>query len=150
MKPAPKKRSTMTKFLALAVLVAAVMTGGASARSAAAPVNSTPPAVSGTAKVGEALTVSNGTWTGAATKYAYQWQRCLSATSCSNIAGATSKTYTVATADGGRTLRSVVSATNADGTSTANSNQTAAPRSNRSSLATPTSARRCTLQAVAG
>lgn len=125
----------MTKILALAALVAAVMTAGASAHSAAAPLNSTPPAVTGTAKIGEALTVSNGTWTGAPTKYAYQWQRCISS-SCSDIAGAASKTYTVATADGGHTLRSVVSATNADGTSTANSNQTPAVATSGSPTAT--------------
>jgi hypothetical protein len=115
----------MTRFLTLAVIVAAVVAGGASARSSAAPVNSTPPAVSGTPKVGQVLTVSNGTWTGAPTSYAYHWQRCTSATSCTNIVGATSQTYTVRAADAGDTLRAVVAATNADGTSTANSDQTA-------------------------
>ena len=112
-------------LLILALSIAAVLAGGASARNAAAPVSSTPPAVSGTPKIGQTLTVSNGTWTGTPTAYAYQWQHCATASTCSNIAGATSKTYTVTTADGGDTLRSVVSATNADGTTTANSNQTA-------------------------
>jgi hypothetical protein len=115
----------MTRFLALAVLVAAVVAGGASARNAAAPVNTTPPAVTGTPKVGQTLTTTNGTWTGTPTSYAYHWQRCTSPTSCTNIAGATAQTYTVRTADAGDTLRAVVAASNADGTSTANSNQTA-------------------------
>jgi hypothetical protein len=122
---AGNKRSIMTRFLMLAAIAAAVVTGGASARSAAAPVNTTPPDVSGTAKVGEALTVSNGTWTGSPTSYAYHWQRCTSSTACTNIAGATAQTYTVRSADAGNTLRAVVAATNADGTSTANSSQTA-------------------------
>jgi hypothetical protein len=122
---ARKQRSIMTRFLMLATIVAAVVTGGASARSAAAPVNTTPPAVTGTPKVGEVLTVSNGTWTGAPTGYDYHWQRCTSATSCTNVVGATAQTYTVRSADAGNTLRAVVAATNADGTSTANSNQTA-------------------------
>jgi hypothetical protein len=116
----------MTRFLTLAVIVAAVVVvGGASARGTVSPANSTPPAVSGTPKVGEALTVSNGIWTGAPTSYAYHWQRCTSSTSCTNIAGATAQSYTVRSADAGDTLRAVVAATNADGTSTANSNQTA-------------------------
>jgi hypothetical protein len=119
------KRSTMTRFLTLAVIVAAVVTGSASARSAAAPVNTTPPDVSGTPKVGEALSVSNGTWTGTPSSYAYHWQRCTSSTTCTNIVGATAQTYTVRSADAGNTLRAVVSATNTDGTSTANSSQTA-------------------------
>jgi hypothetical protein len=122
---AGNKRSDMTKSLILAVLLAAVVTGSASARSAAAPVNTATPAVSGTPKIGQALTVSNGTWTGAPTSYAYRWQRCASSTSCANIAGAASQTYTVRAADAATMLRAVVAATNADGTSTANSDQTA-------------------------
>ena len=58
----------------------------ASIASAAAPVNSTAPAVTGTAKVGSTLTVSNGTWSNSPTNYTYQWQRCSSATSCTDIA----------------------------------------------------------------
>jgi len=47
-----------------------------------------------------------------------------------NIVGATAQTYTVRAADAGDTLRAVVAATNADGTSTANSDQTATVASN--------------------
>jgi hypothetical protein len=115
----------MIRFLTLAAIVAGVVVSGASARGLAAPGSTTAPAVSGTAKVGEALTVSNGTWTGSPTSYAYHWQRCSSSTSCTNIAGATAQIYTVRAGDAGNTLRAVVAATNADGTSTANSNQTA-------------------------
>lgn len=91
---------------------------------AAAPSNTTPPAISGEARVGATLTVSNGTWTGSPVEYQYQWQRC-SGSTCSNIAGSTQRTYVVTSADAGRSLRAVVTAINADGLSTANSAQTA-------------------------
>jgi hypothetical protein len=91
--------------------------------TAAAPSNTAPPVVAGTAKVGQTLTVSNGTWTGSPTGFAYQWQRCTSS-SCVDITGATKQTYLIVDADAGHTLRAVVTASNADGKSTANSNQT--------------------------
>src|SRR5215831_18668599 len=110
----------------LRALLAAVVAGLflAANASAAAPSNTTLPAVSGTAKVGQTLTVSNGSWTGNPTDYSYQWQRCASSISCTNIADATARTYVAADGDVGHTLRAVVTATNADGLSTANSNQT--------------------------
>jgi hypothetical protein len=113
------------QFLAAALITALAALMAVATAKAAAPGNTTPPAVSGTAKVGQTLTVSNGEWTGTPTSYAYHWQRCTSSTTCTNIAGATNQTYTVANADAGRTLRAVVTASNADGNSTANSNQTA-------------------------
>ena len=72
-----------------AVIATVVMAAGATARSAAAPSNTSLPAVAGSAKVGQTLTVSNGSWTGSPTGYAYQWQRCTSSTSCVDIASAT-------------------------------------------------------------
>lgn len=110
----------------LPALVATTVVGLVLAASAfaAAPANTTAPAVSGTPKVGQTLTVSNGTWTGSPTSYSYRWQRCSSSTSCTNISNETGNSYVVRTADVGHTLRAVVAATNADGTSTANSNQT--------------------------
>lgn len=118
----------MTRLLTIgallaALVAAALLTAGASATTAAAPSNTTAPEITGTPKVGQTLTVSNGTWTGSPTSFAYHWQRCTGST-CANIAGATSKTYTAVGADAGHTLRAVVAATNADGTSTANSAQT--------------------------
>lgn len=112
----------------LPALLAAMMAGLALAANAvaAAPSNTTAPAVSGTPKVGQTLTVSNGSWTGSPTDYSYQWQRCTSSTSCADIIDATENTYIARSADVGHTLRAVVTATNADGLSTANSNQTAA------------------------
>ena len=52
------------------------------------PVNAAPPAVSGTARDGQALTVSSdGTWTGTPTiTFAYRWQRCDAAgNNCADI-----------------------------------------------------------------
>lgn len=85
------------------------------------PVNTVAPVVSGTATVGQTLSTTNGTWTGApAPTFTYQWQR-----SGSNIGGATSNTYVIQSADVGSTLRCVVTATNAVGIVSANSNSTA-------------------------
>lgn len=93
----------------------------ASAASAAAPVNSTSPVLNGTAKVGNTLTVSNGTWTNSPTTYTYQWQRCSSSTACTDIANAVGQSYVVRQADGGSRLRAQVNAINADGKGTASS-----------------------------
>jgi predicted actin-binding protein len=113
-----------TSMLMAALVAAAMLPAAASGRSAAAPANTTAPTVSGSAKVGSTLTTTNGTWSGSPTSYAYQWQRCGSSSSCTNITGATKQTYAIVAADAGRTLRAVVTAANADGSATANSDQT--------------------------
>ena len=63
--------------------------------------------------VGEVLTTTNGTWTNNPTSFTYQWQRCT--TTCTNISGATTSSYTVQTADVGDTIDVIVTATNAGG-----------------------------------
>jgi hypothetical protein len=76
------------------------------------------PAVTGADAVNQTLTSSAGTWSGGATSFSYQWQRCSGAGSgCVDIAGATGSTYTLTNADGGHTVRSTVSATNVNGAS---------------------------------
>jgi len=108
----------------LAALAAAVGAGVlATAALGAVPSNTAAPTISGTLAVGQTLTVSNGTWTGSPS-FSYQWQRCSSPTSCSDITGATDRTYTVAAADNGNALRAQVTATNADGKATATSDRT--------------------------
>jgi hypothetical protein len=97
----------------------------ASIASAAAPVNSAAPTITGVAKVGSTLTVSNGTWSNSPTNYTYQWQRCSSATSCTDIANGVGQSYVVRQADGGMRLRAQVNALNADGKGTASSDLTA-------------------------
>src|SRR5207247_95205 len=83
------------------------------------------PTISGSAVVGQTLTASTGSWSGAPTSFAYQWRRCDSAgAGCTSVTGATSKTYTLQSADAGRTLRIVVTATNAAGSASATSAQT--------------------------
>jgi hypothetical protein len=94
--------------------------------SRSAPVNTAKPTISGTPKVGEELSASNGTWSGGATSFTYQWQRCTSSTTCSNVDGATARTYGVRSADVGETLRVAVTAHNASGSTTsATSDETA-------------------------
>ncbi len=90
---------------------------------AVAPINTAPPSISGLPAVGQVMTVDEGVWTGLPT-YDYQWRRCDSAgNNCADISGATNRTYTLQTPDGGNTVRAVVTATNVDGSDTATSNQ---------------------------
>jgi hypothetical protein len=90
-----------------------------------APVNTALPAISGSAVVGQTLTASTGTWSGAPTSYMYQWRRCDSAgANCANISGATANSYALQSADAGATLRVVVTATNTAGSTSATSAQT--------------------------
>ena len=90
--------------------------------SSAAPKNTAPPTIAGTAKVGQTLTANEGTWSGNPTGYAFQWQRCdADVVACSNVVGATAKTYLVRVADLGYRLRVRVTARNDKGSATANS-----------------------------
>jgi hypothetical protein len=98
----------------------------APATSAAGPKNTSPPTISGTAKVGQELTANEGTWSGSPTGYSYQWQRCdADVAACTNVIGATGKTYGVRLADLGYRLRVAVTGRNANGSDSANSEITA-------------------------
>jgi hypothetical protein len=84
------------------------------------------PAVAGTAKEGQLLTATTGTWKGTPSiAYDYAWQRC-SAGVCATIAGATASSYRLVAADVSSTVRVLVTATNAAGSASATSSQTAA------------------------
>jgi hypothetical protein len=90
--------------------------------SSAAPKNTAPPTIAGTAKVGQTLTANEGTWSGNPTGYAFQWQRCdADVIVCSNVVGATAKTYLVRIADLGYRVRVRVTARSDKGSATANS-----------------------------
>ncbi len=90
-----------------------------------APANAALPIVSGKAQASRTLSSTSGTWTGTPPAIAYQWRRCDgSGGSCTNIAGATAKTYTLGAADVGSTIRTNVTATNGAGSTTAISSQT--------------------------
>ncbi len=95
--------------------------------SPAPPSNTVAPGVSGTAQVGQMLTASNGSWSGSTPMtFGYQWQDCnTSGEACSNIAGATSASYTAAETDVGHTLSTVVTADNTSGEASASSVATA-------------------------
>lgn len=92
-----------------------------------APSNTSPPTISGTPREGSTLTANPGTWSGTTPiTFSYQWQRCDSnGGSCSNIIGATSRTYTLTTADVNRTIRVVVTARNSSGSGSRTSVPTA-------------------------
>lgn len=81
-----------------------------------APINTVAPALSGTAQEGQTLTCSTGTWSGSPT-YSYQWKR-----NGNNIGSATNSTYTLVTADVGQSIKCTVTATNALGSTNADSN----------------------------
>lgn len=88
-----------------------------------APVNTSLPVISGTAQSGQTLSASSGTWQNSPSAYAYQWARCSS--SCAAITGATNVNYQVTAADVGLKLQVTVTASNAGGSTSASSNQTA-------------------------
>lgn len=91
-----------------------------------APVNTTRPAISGSATVGQRLSASTGTWTGVTAAYRYQWSRCnANGTSCSSVSGATGQSYGLGQADLGLAVRVSVTATNTIGSTTAISNSSA-------------------------
>lgn len=88
-----------------------------------APANTSAPRVTGVARVGNRLTATSGSWSGAGNTLTYRWQRYSGG--WSNISGATGSTYTLASDSAGTTIRVMVTATNADGSASAASAATA-------------------------
>jgi hypothetical protein len=88
-----------------------------------APTNQSAPAVSGRAVVGQQLSCSPGAWTGSPS-FSYQFVRSTSAGDV-GVASNGPSAYTVNSADAGTSLRCIVTATNAGGTSLAESGRTA-------------------------
>lgn len=87
-----------------------------------APTLTVAPAITGTAEVGEVLTLSNGTFTGDATiTYQYAWFA-----GGVLIAGATANTFTLTSAQLGKVITATVTATNASGFATGNTAPTSA------------------------
>jgi hypothetical protein len=117
----PRRATFLSSLTALALLAV-----GATAAIAAAPANTTAPTVSGTPRVGQTLTASTGAWSNAPTDYAYQWLRCnTSGAACVAAPNGTQKTYTLIGADAGHTMRVRVTASNSDGSASADSDPTA-------------------------
>lgn len=92
------------------------------AANGVAPFVTAIPAITGTATVGQVLTLSNGTWSGDATiTYSYAWY-------ANNIliAGATAGTYTLLAAQSGKRITARVTATNLSGSASSTTVPTAA------------------------
>ncbi len=87
------------------------------------------PAISGMAREGQTLTASTGSWTESPTSYSYQWRICDGTGSgCFDVSNpsANPNTFSLAIRDiVGATIRVVVTATNAYGSGSATSVQTA-------------------------
>jgi hypothetical protein len=130
---AAKKRSALlgaslgiAGTLTLVVLLGLAAGAGAGSK-ATPPSNTSPPTISGTDRKGETLHADPGSWTGSQPiQFAYRWQRCnQNGANCSNISGATHRDYVLGSADVGRTVRVVVTASNSAGQSTAASSPSA-------------------------
>ena len=97
----------------------AVLSSQSSAVVDIAPMSTSIPVISGTARTGATLTASNGSWNGLPTSYTYQWKRAnTSGGTYSNIGSATSRTYELTDADIDKYIKVAVSATNGAGAST--------------------------------
>ena len=95
---------------------------GAIADLGNAPAATSQPNPSGTTIEGQTMTASNGTWSGTQPiTFAYHWQHC-TATACTDIKDATTRTYVIAKADVGLRLRYHLTATNSVGKGTIDSN----------------------------
>jgi fibronectin type 3 domain-containing protein len=98
---------------------------------AGAPQNTGEPSISGSPGVGQKLSASSGSWTGAQPiTFSYQWVRCGSdggnpdGSNCPFISGATGTSYVLTSSDVGSRIRVRVTATNSLGSQTAASNPT--------------------------
>jgi Concanavalin A-like lectin/glucanases superfamily len=95
------------------------------------PVNLSAPAVSGTAKVGQTLTCSQGAWDNSPTSFTFQWQRDAAV----NVG--TGSTYVLVNADDGQSISCIVTATSPGGIASATSNSVSITRFAPTNTATP-------------
>jgi polysaccharide biosynthesis protein PslG len=109
--------------LGLAGLPVAASSAGGPGR--AAPQNTTPPSISGSASVGAQLSANPGVWGGPAATYSVAWQRCDASGGACIPAGVSASSLTLAAGDAGSTFRVAVVATNKNGSTSATSGQTA-------------------------
>jgi hypothetical protein len=84
------------------------------------------PTIAGVATSGQTLTVDEGTWTGAPSRFDYIWSRCdATGAACLPIDGATGRTYAPTALDVGATLRAATTGANSVGSLQATSEMTA-------------------------
>ena len=88
----------------------------------ASPVNTVAPAVSLFPYATETISTDNGTWTGSPTSYTYQWRLANdnAGAGAADITGATSSSLALNSDYWGKYVRCVVTATNGDGSTSAN------------------------------
>lgn len=98
-------------------LILSLAIGNGGGPSTVIPANSVAPVISGTTTLGSTLSSTTGTWTGPPVSYAYQWKR-----DGVSIAAATASTYVLVAADLTTSIICAVTATNALGSTAANSN----------------------------
>jgi hypothetical protein len=106
-----------TSLTAVSPVTSAIGTFNAETSGSFAPITSLPPVVTGVGTVGQTLQASSGAWQGSPTlTYDYEWQLCSSPDSCSLVTNiptnATSTSFTLTSADVGKSVRAVVGATN--------------------------------------
>lgn len=100
----------------------AVCLAFASAAQAAVPANTALPVVSGATGVGNTLSATSGSWSGSEPiSYTYQWERCSGQGACISISGATAASYVQVANDGGKLVLVTVTASNAEGSTSATS-----------------------------
>ena len=89
-------------------------------QASAAPSNTVLPLISGEVSVGGTLSINTGSWSTVAATFNIQWFACSSsiATSCSAIAGRTTSSYVITSADLTKYLRASVTALDATGGAT--------------------------------
>src|SRR5919106_233809 len=123
--------------IAALATVAMLLVSSSAAAPQVAPRNTAEPRISGTARVGEVLRTTRGSWTGTEPiEYDFRWFRCEgrgapNASDCQRITNASNATYVLRQADAGFRIRSQVVATNEDGSATATSNPTGVVQSAR-------------------
>lgn len=121
-----RKTAGVGTIVAAALVLVALLAGAGQAATKAAPANTAVPTITGTPRVGQTLTASNGTWSNSPTDYQYQWLRCnTSGASCVAAPNGTQKSYTLVGADAGHQMRVRVTASNTDGSASAQSDPTA-------------------------
>ncbi|MBJ7355045.1 MAG: thrombospondin type 3 repeat-containing protein [Thermoleophilaceae bacterium] len=101
----------------------ALQSSAISAQISQVPNNSVLPSITGTTRVGQALTGSQGTWTPGDATLTNAWLRCTNTTlgSCTPIASQTGGTYTLVAADNANYIRLQVTATAGANTTVATS-----------------------------